>query len=186
MDIREFNKPEAKGTVNTQVPTQKTANVSTELIAPVDEMLEYIKEEGLTEQDVFTILDSILTSGTVTWTFKLFNRIPVTFKMRPMWVNEMLVKALEDDQPKTVALFSEVVAKYNMAGSLIQFGDKQYDVSTKDNFYVQLNTIGELSYPIYAILVKQLSLFDRLVSLATSNWAVENFTKPPLDESAQK
>jgi len=103
-----------------------------------------------------------------------------------MWVNELLVKALEEESPKTVALFSEIVAKYNMAGSLVAFGDNKYDVSTKELYYDNMNRVACMSYTVYAVLVKQLALFDKLLSVATSDWAIENFMKPPLEESVQK
>lgn len=188
MDIREFAKPEVAGTVNTAVETPKAVPITTttELIGPVDETLEYLKEEGITEEAIFSILDTMLTTGTVVWDFKVFEKIPARFQMRPAWINEILIKALEDEAPKTVARFSDIVAKYNMAGSLVAYNNEEFKVTNKDEYYINMERTHNLNYAVYSVLVKQLALFDKVISVATSTWAIENFTKPPLEEPAPK
>lgn len=186
MDVREFSKKPAEGVVDNNIPTTKQANVSTDLIGPVEDTLEYLRENGITDKDIFSLLDTLITTGTITWTYKLFNKIPITYQMRTTWMNEKLVKALEDEAPKSVALFSEIVAKYNLAGSLVQYGDTKYDVSDTTAYSESMLRVSKMSYPVYSILVKQLALFDKLISVMTSAWAIENFMKPPLEESEQK
>jgi hypothetical protein len=178
MDVREFTKPSgtvAAGTVPDTIETPKQQ--ATDLVAPVDEMLEYLRAVGIKDQDIFNILDTILTEGTVVWNFKVLNKIPVVFQMRTAWMNEILVKALEDEAPKTVARFSDIVAKHNMAGSLIKYNSNEVPVGTPDEYYANMDAVAQLPHTIYTILVKQLSIFDKVVAVATSTWALENFTK---------
>ena len=144
----------------------------------VTKYLEYFATIGITKNKIFEILDTILTKGDVLWNFKLLNRTPVTFRLRPAWVNDELLRVLDDTPTKTLVSFTEIIGKYNLAGSLQVYDKVEVNVKTKEDLANALDYIGALPYIIKAHLIKQLSIFDRVVALATSDWALENFTLP--------
>jgi hypothetical protein len=198
MDIRSFDKP--KGTVNNNIPPQNIdqqgkAQVTTHKeSAPttvmddmseekvITEYLEYLKEYDISKEDIFTVLDTIITKGSVYWQFELLGKVPVVFKMRPAWVNEVLIEKIEKEYPKTVARFSDIVCRYNLAGSLVAYNKTDYEVKETGDLDRNLQFIMGLPFIMQNLLVKQMAIFDRVVAVATSDWAVENFSKPLSDE----
>lgn len=150
------------------------------------ESWKYVKENGLTESDLNNLLDSLLTTGNVAWDFKLLDRIPVTFKVRESWVDDMIIERIDDltaHSDKVSALrYNNLVAEMNLAASMIRFGDHNADTSTKTGFKDNLKFIQQMAYIYRNRLVNKLAVFDRAVSIATSDWALKNFM-PPLSEN---
>jgi hypothetical protein len=81
-----------------------------------------------------------------------------------------------------MVVFNDTVSRYNLAGSLVQYKDKKFTVNNIDSFNDALEYLSGLPFIVVAHLVKQLAIFDRVIGIATSQWSVENFTKP-LQES---
>lgn len=150
------------------------------------ESWKYVKENGLTEMDLHNLLDSLLTTGNVAWDFKLLDRIPVTFKVRDSWIDDMIIERIDDltaHSDKVSALrYNNLVAEMNLAASMIRFGDHNADTSTKTGFKDNLKFIQQMAYIYRNRLVNKLAVFDRAVSIATSDWALKNFM-PPLSEN---
>lgn len=205
MDIRGFNKPEnVQGTSPNQVvPTvtgpnisQKPTNVPEELklttladdiedIESNQVIKEYIKllaDEGITKEDIFSVLDSIVTSGEVFWSFQLLGKIPVRLKMRPAWVNSELTQKLDKLQPKTYACMTDIINIYNLAGSLDAYKEQNLGAKESKDLDTLIDFVSKLPSPILYKLIKKLAIFDRLLAVAMSDWAVENFTSPPLEK----
>ena len=196
MDVRKFKKPEKKGTSmpgvvapdidkNNNMETGEPVDTSKNMKVPdetskdiVAEYLEYLKENDISEEDILAVLDSIITSGNVYWNFNLFDKIPVTFKIRPTWVNNMLVERMDTNPPKTFSRFSELVGLYNLAGSLSKYKDRDFNIQEKEDFEESKEFILGLPFILQSHLIKKMALFDRVVAVATSDWAVANFTKP--------
>lgn len=155
------------------------SNDETELTEnEIQKYLDYFETLGITKNKIFEILDTLLTKGEVLWAFKLLNRIPVVFRLRPAWVNDELLKVLDERPSKTLVGFTEIISKYNLAGSLQTYDSTGISVKTKEELDSALLFIGSLPYIIRAHLVKQLSIFDRVMAVATSDWALENFSLP--------
>jgi len=203
MDPREFvANNSGKGTVNTQVATETAPAGITEdsstssgqasgdtTTKPVDdfskevieEYLTFLADNDVTKEDVFSILDAIITEGTVLWSFKLFDKIKVVFRMRPTWVNSIVLTQIEKESPKTYSRFTELIGTYNLAGSLVQYGDKTFELNTEEDLFTNKRVIEEFGFIIHNHLIRHLSVFDRAVAVATSDWAIENFTPPQSD-----
>lgn len=147
-------------------------------LSAVDDYLEYLKKFDITKEQIFSVLDTLLSKGDVLWSFKLFNKIPVIFHVRPYFINDILFQYLEESPPKTAVVFNDIVSKHNLAGSLIKYNDNKFLAKDLESFNKTLEFIKGLPFIIVAHLVKQLAIFDRVIGIATSQWAVENFTKP--------
>ena len=141
-----------------------------------------MEENDISKEDIFKVLDTIITSGEVYWQFELLGKIPVVFKMRPAWVNEELIKYIEREQPKTISRFSDIVSMYNLAGSLVNYKDKNYEVKAVEDLNNNISFIMSLPFIIQNRLVAQMAIFDRVIAVATSDWAIENFSKPLSEE----
>jgi hypothetical protein len=140
--------------------------------------LTYFETLGITKTKVLEILDTILTTGDVNWSFSLLNKIPVVFRLRPSWVNDELLSYLDLNPPKTIVGFTEVIGRYNLAGSLRTYNNIKMDIQNEEELDNTLLFISKLPYILKSHLIKELSIFDRLISVATSKWALENFSSP--------
>lgn len=201
MDIRNAKRPE-KGTAPSRLQTAPKAEekltptvnsdgtlneppsgISEDLI--LRENWEYLKEHDITEEDLKNILDSILTTGNVQWEFKLFDRIPVIFKIREGWVDDLIIDRIDEltaDKGKVSALrYTNLVAEMNLAASILRFGDRTFNATDEASFSENLNFIRALAFIHRNRLIEKLAVFDRAVTIATSEWSLKNFTKPPLE-----
>lgn len=202
MDIRDAKKP-SKGTPDNMVltPVKDTDTVTSafkedgtldvipdELTTDVvlAESWRYIKDNGITREDLNNLLDSLLTTGNVAWDFLLLNRIPITFKVRESWVDDVIIEridALTAGNDKVSAIrYNNLIAEMNLAASLIKFGDKTFDPSSRKGFSENLKFVQKLVFVYKNRLINKLAVFDRAVSIATSDWALRNFM-PPLSDN---
>lgn len=142
----------------------------------------YLKEHGISETDLKSLLDSILTSGNAVWDFKLMDRIPVAFKIRDSWVDDLILDRLDDitrEKGNISSLrYSNLVAEYNLAASILQFGEKKFTLTSIEDFDKNLEYIKSIAYVFRNRLIEKLAVFDRAVAIATSDWALKNFTTP--------
>lgn len=205
MDIRNATRP-AKGTTTEMMltPVKDGDNITAPFnadgtlnIIPEDlasdmvlvESWKYVKENGLTEMDLHNLLDSLLTTGNVAWDFKLFNNVSVTFKVRESWVDDLIIERIDDltaHSAKVSALrYNNLVAEMNLAASMIKFGDRSFDVTDEGSFKENLKFVRQLAYIYRNKLVNKLAVFDRAVTIATTDWALANFM-PPLSDAPEQ
>ena len=149
----------------------------------IEQYREYLQENGIGDAEIFGALDSLLTTGDVLWSFQLLNKIDVVLRTRPNWVNELLMEELEEVNPKLYARFAGMVGMYNLAGSLVEYGGKRFEPSNPEEFHAAYDFVNSISYILQNRLIKQMAIFDRLIAVATSDWALKNFTPPQLEES---
>jgi len=204
MDIRELikepiaSKQKQKGFVPSQIPaktdvgttnltkpegTAPDASVTDELSAPmVAEYLKFLAEHDISEPQIFQVLDSLITNQTVQWSFTFLGKVPVVFCVRPAWVNSLILERMQENPPKTYAAFNDLVNTYNLAGSLAKYGDTTFSVTDEDSFDQVRLYVQRMPFVIKGNLIRQLAIFDRVVAVATSDWAIENFQKPSSGE----
>lgn len=197
LDIRNMKRPSSVKKNGTEVapiipPTKKDASgqVATSdigKVAPLDstvgdiELEEYktfLKANKISDSDIFAVLDGLITEGDIYWTFDLLGKIPVTLKTRPTWVNMELLTELEAQSPKTYMRFTNIVNLFNLAGSLFSYKGEQFALTSKDDLYKAYSFVNALPHVLQAKLIEKLAIFDRLVTVAASDWAIENFTQP--------
>lgn len=203
MDIRNFSKPKFSGEVKEQgnvfskttltpdvnnkndvdagMDTLNDAefkNINSVDKEVIDGYLRYLEENKVSKDNIFEILDTLITDGVVYWSFKLFDRIDCVFRVRPLWVTEELLKYMEKDIPTLYSTYNFMVAKYNLAGSLVKYGNREFKITTPDELKETIAFVENLPFIIQNKLIEELVLFDRVMLVATSDWAIENFTKP--------
>lgn len=196
MDIRAAKRPE-KGTkkpaavaeepvVNTTQPLEEGRKLEDAIKkygdVSIASYMKDLEDNGITEADILELLDTLVTTGSAAYETELFGRIPVRFQVRPTWVNDHILKLVDDatkgESQVSLLRFNTLVAMYNLAGSLVQFGKETYTVTKEKDFDKAVTRVKEMPYITQNALVNALSLFDKALAVATSDWAVKNFTKP--------
>ena len=143
----------------------------------VQSYTKFLSERGIDEPIYMSILDMLLSGQVVLWNFELLGKIPVTFRVRPKWVDKYLVEELEKQRPSNMARFTDIVGTINLAGSLESYGDKNFRTNTVEEMKIVTDFLDTLPFVIQNKLVDELAIFDRVIVVATSEWAVKNFTK---------
>jgi len=100
------------------------------------------------------------------------------FTIRPDWVRQVVIRKMEEQAPKTVARFTDTLNRYNLAGSLVQFSNNRFTVETEEDLNAVLVFIGKMPFITVSLLIGELVKFDKLITVAMSPWALENFTEP--------
>ena len=149
--------------------------------------MEFLKQHNITEDDIYSVLDALLTSNSVSFSFTLFEKVPVVFQAREAWVDDYIVEILDDMAANTARVsnvrYNNTVAECNLAASMVQYKDERYVINDKKDLDEARKRIQKLPYVIQNALVKKLAVFDRTLAVATSDWAVKNFTKPRQESS---
>lgn len=147
-----------------------------------DETIElhrlFLRDRGIEESTIMAVLDMLMTGQDVLWQFELLKKIPVTFRVRPQWVDRYLIEEMERLRPTNMARFTDLVGTINLAGSLDQYMNKKFKVAGVEDLKEVIAFLGTLPFVIQNKLVDELSVFDRVIIVATSDWAIKNFTEP--------
>lgn len=138
----------------------------------------FLKDRGIEETTIMSVLDMLMTGQEVLWRFELLGKIPVTFRVRPQWVDRHLIEEMERLRPTNMARFTDLVGTINLSGSLEQYMEHKFNAEDVEGLKEVSAFLGSLPFVIQNKLVDELSVFDRVIIVATSDWAVKNFSKP--------
>lgn len=148
----------------------------------ISQYLDFLHAHDITDDDIQDVLECLITSGNVSWQFKLFDRMPVEFRVRPSWVDDYILELIDretaDNERVSMMRYNNMVAVCNLAASMTAFKGETYRVETRDDFETARKRIQDMPYIIQNALVNKLAVFDRTIAVATSDWAIKNFTKP--------
>ena len=148
----------------------------------ISQYLDFLHAHDITDDDIQDVLECLITSGNVSWQFKLFDRRPVEFRVRPSWVDDYILELIDreaaDNERVSLMRYNNMVAVCNLAASMTAFKDETYRVETREDFEMARKRIQDMPYIIQNALVNKLAVFDRTIAVATSDWAIKNFTKP--------
>jgi len=144
--------------------------------------MQYLTDNGITEDDVRNVQEALLTSENVSWSFNLFDRIPVVFEVRPAWIDDYIIEIIDrlsgESNRISNVRYNNVVAECNLAASMKKYKDQVYVINSREDLDAARKRVQALPFIIQNALVKKLSVFDRTVAVATSDWAIKNFMKP--------
>lgn len=144
--------------------------------------MDYLAKNGLGENDVTEAMEALLTSGSVSWSFDLFDRIPVNFIVRPAWVDNYISEILDAISAESALVsnvrYNNIVAECNLSASLTKYGEKEFVLRTNEDLENTRAFVRNLPYIVQNALVRKLAVFDRLLAVATSDWAIKNFMTP--------
>ena len=144
----------------------------------IEEIRAELVEKGYKDELYFSMLDAMVTKGMYIWEFKLLGKVPCAYTVRPDWVQQLLIKRVEEDAPRTIARFTDILNRYNLAGSIKLYGETTFALETEDSFKEILQFLGTLPFVTINALISELVIFDKAIAVAMSPWAIKNFTKP--------
>lgn len=144
--------------------------------------LDYLEQNNIHQNDIFDVMDVLFTIGSVSWNFDLFDRISVVFNVRAAWVDNYITEVLDKISSESMMVsnvrYNNIVAECNLAASLSQYGEKKFSIRDEGDMVNAREFVRQLPFVVQNALVRKLAVFDRLLAVATSDWAVKNFTKP--------
>lgn len=143
--------------------------------APEKTWEQRIKEAGITREKAMGVIDALMRTGIYTEAFPLTKSTTVTFQSRSVKDHEESQNEIERIAPQFTGTFSMILSKYNLAASLVSYGNQHFPVDTPERQTKVFEFIEGLPYSVFSLLLKKLSRFDTLVILSTDEGAVENF-----------
>lgn len=148
--------------------------------------MSVVKDEGITKEELFLVLDTLISTGNVVWETTILGKIPCKFTVRPTWVADyimdILAKKTENNTAITVGMYNNLVAEYNTASELAEFNGTHYGYTNQEQFDEVFKRVTNIPYALLAELSKKTVVFDNIILAATSDWCVKNFTKPRQDK----
>lgn len=197
MDIREARTPVGTMPPRNVAPAHKpspSADVDDKGETGVEELdsfggdivikgyMEFLGRNGLGESDVTEAMEVLLTTGSISWAFDLFDRIPVNFIVRPAWVDNYISEIMDRISSESALVsnvrYNNIVAECNLAASLNKYGEKEFVIQGPEDMERAREFVRNLPYIVQNALVRKLAVFDRLLAVATSDWAIKNFMAP--------
>lgn len=86
-----------------------------------------------------------------------------------------LNSALESLAPRYQSTKDFEIAKYNLAGSLVSYGDISFDSQSSEGFKRTLEWVMDIPHPVFELLTAKLREFENKISLVFSPGYEENF-----------
>jgi hypothetical protein len=150
---------------------------------PREEWLEDLEDMRLSPEDAAAILDKVMSTGHYSETYKMGG---VQFRLRTRTTvdADRTVELLQEMRPEAAGVYAHVVARINLASSLVKYADKAFPhtAPSEDNrkalngeWRDRYNFCAALPAPAYYALSQVLQRFDTKVSLACDARSLENF-----------
>lgn len=145
-----------------------------------EEELEY---EDLSSTDAAKILDAVITNGMHEETYRM-GKLVVKMRTRTTSDADRVIEAIQDFKPETSGTLSHLIARMNLAASISQFGEREFNFSPatdgnrdalEHEFTERYNFISKVPAQVFFSLTQVLERFDRRVQLACDPRAIENF-----------
>jgi len=140
--------------------------------APQKTYQERLREHGITVEEAREIVDTIMTTGVYEKTYALTSKINVTFRSRDLGDQERTQNTLEEEQPQFMGTVNMIMAKHNLAASLVALANTRF---AEDEFDKALAYVRKLPHVLFNVLAVKLSAFDELVLTVMDEGAIENF-----------
>lgn len=145
-----------------------------------EEELEY---SDLSKDEAAKILDAVITNGMYEETYRM-GKMVVKMRTRNTSDADRVIEAIQDFKPETSGTLSHLIARMNLAASVSQFGEKEFNFTPPNDgnrdileqeFNERYNFISKVPAQIFFSLTQVLEKFDRRVQLACDPRAIENF-----------
>jgi hypothetical protein len=140
--------------------------------APKFSYEKQLNELGVSKEEAALMVDTLLRGETLTKSYPITSGVSVVFKARSVNDDMRLAQHLEDTKPMFQSTIDLSIARYNVAASLVRYGNKDF---SETFFQEKLEWVNNLPKATINVLVSRLNKFDRLVFAITEDGALENF-----------
>lgn len=119
----------------------------------IQEYMRFLKDHDVQKDDIMNVLDAIISTGDFQWAFDLFDKVPVRFRMRKVWIEDHILRKIdgasaESEGKLSMIRYSNLARMLNLAGSLAAYGDTKFDPQSTDDYEKILLFVEKLPYPI--------------------------------------
>jgi hypothetical protein len=152
-------------------------------LTPIEDYQAFLKQMDISLEEAQDIVDSLFTQGYYEEKVKLTKRLHAVLRTRQHGDTLRLQTALEVQRPIFQHVMEEVTARYNLAASLVQYGEKTLPVAEEDAtkekveevFDERLTFVEKMADPAFYKLTTLLAKLDQKVAAVMREGVAENF-----------
>ena len=133
---------------------------------------EKLEKHGISQQKAEEVIDALLCEEEYQHTYPITKKYSVTFRTRKFSNQENVLLQLENQNPQYPASVGNIVSKYNLAWSLLNF--RGIDFSTYE-LKAKLKWIEDLPDVTANVLARKLAKFDQMIMDIMDEGSIENF-----------
>ncbi len=128
--------------------------------------IEALEEAKISMDEAAKIVDAQIMQGFYEEDVKITKKLTLRFRTRGQDAADRLNNEITKQNPSFNGVLYSLVAKYNLAASLVRYGPHSFDPSTDEGFRVSLDYITKkIPLPLYQLIVTKLAQFDEKLSL---------------------
>lgn len=155
--------------------TQAEAAVAKPPEDPNEAYLKELERLKISKAEAAKIVDSMLFKNMYEEDVQLTKKLSVRFRTRGQEAIDRLNAALEQRDVKFNGSVYALIAEYNIAASLVQYGPHTFDPTNDEGVERTRKYIKSLPSPVFGLIATKLSKFDEKCSAVMTEGAVENF-----------
>lgn len=140
-------------------------------LTPAEVYQDRLKEAGIDLYEARSIIDRVIIGGSYEESFQLVGR-KGTFRTRSYEDQLRVSRALELENPTTGVAQSDIIVRYNLAASLVEWAGTKYDSKPVAE---RLDLLNKFPAPLINLLSRELSKFDGKMMLIFSDGAIDSF-----------
>lgn len=162
---------------------EKEAEKTEKELGPLERYERALKRIEVSKEEAATIVDTILVNGFWTKEIPLTSKRKVVFRTRMYQDVKRFNNYIEAVQPKNPSNYNELLYKFTLAASLMQYDRYVFDHPSpsepsekiEDAFQKRLKFVEGLGDPAVRLCYNKLAKFDDIVSTVMEEGAAENF-----------
>jgi hypothetical protein len=152
-------------------------------LAPVEDYQAFLRKHKISEDEASTIVDDLFMKGYYSETFQMTKRQKVVLRTRSHSDTLRLQAAIEAQRPYFAHDMQEIMARYNLAAALQQYGSEVFKFpeqnadrkEVEELFDTRLEFVERMPDPAFYRLTDILARFDRKVAAVMREGVAENF-----------
>ena len=177
------NRPrEAKPEKEPEVPAEKAKAAVGDTQNPALSYQERLRKAGITEEHARRVVDTVLIGEQYLHEVDLTPNLTVVFTTRVYKDTQRVSRVLEAEAPTFDMHVNDLIARYNLAASLHQYGSTRFSPRNPDDdekdveaFDERLRFIMRLPEVAVRRLFDELNKFDREINVIFSEGVVQDF-----------
>ena len=137
-------------------------------LTPVEIYRTRLKEAKIDEKEALVIIDALVSKGYYEEFFHLGTK-KGTFRTRSYGATLRLQAELEFRRPQQQGVVDEIISRYNLASSLVEWNGNKYAHETDEEFEKTLLSFKDLGAPLVSFMFNRLAKFDYKISVIFSD-----------------
>lgn len=133
---------------------------------------ERLEAHSLTMEQAMTIVSGVFDNGYYEKVYPVVGTATVTLRTRKTEDQDRLLQRIEADNPQFPASVSQLVSKYNLAASMVDYRGVNLE---NEDFKTRYKRVCEFPENIFRVLCTKLARFDDMVMDVMDEGAIANF-----------